>query len=132
MFLISFSSTKILSWCFLKIKTPSKPEGNSLKYFFKAEYPCRRNKFLTTAFLLTVFGEIKEIRGEKFSRVKINLKLRAGELTTFPALKSFSIFFLSILFFLGSIIYNLKKTIRKAWPALFFFSLKGLFCLFCF
>jgi hypothetical protein len=75
--------------------------------------------FLLTASLATFLGTMKDICGDFFTEffsVRINLKVRLGDVMSLLCLKSKSIPFLSTLFFLGSI---LKSATQRAFFCLF-------------
>ena len=87
--------------------------GESLKQFFNATYPRRRNIFLLVANLATLFGAIKEI----FISLVVffmYLKVRLGEFKNLPSLKILSTALVFALFFLGSIRERLDRQFLSA------------------
>lgn len=119
MLLISFSSVKRLVWFFLKIKIPISPLGRVMRCFCSAKYPKRLRKFLLAANLAIFLGTIKEIRGGSLLLVKINLKVKLGELKNLPCFSTFSTVFVSALFFFASIIVPQARIRQKASFGLF-------------
>ncbi len=94
------------SWRFLKIKTPSIPEGNWSMYFLKIRYPLLRSEFLSEADLTRVLGAMKEILGREEFLSKRYLKVRLGEFKNLPPLNIWSTSRVFALFLLANIAYT--------------------------
>ncbi len=116
MFLISSSSMGILSWYFLKIKTPVSARGDRWIFLLRALYPRLLSKFLLTANLTIFLGAIKEIFVFPSSFFK-QRKDRLGELKDLPSLKILSTSLVLTLFFLGNIVKKLNSELFSAFLA---------------
>lgn len=83
------------------------PEGKSLIFFRKTEYPSRRNEFLFTADFAMFLGAIKEILVSSLIFF-IYLRLKLSELTERPSLNIFLTSLVLALFFLGNMFEKLN------------------------